>query len=500
MESRADRVIGFIHRHCLVPDGKLVGKPMKLNPFQINFIRDVYDNPHGTSTAILCMGRKNGKTALIACLVLVHLVGPEARLNSEITSGARSRKQAAQVYKLASKMVQLSPTLRTLVHIKPSQKALIGILSNVEYEAISAEASTAHGGSPVVAILDEAGQVRGPQDDFVDAITTSQGAHDNPLLIVISTQAASDADLLSIWIDDARTNKDPHTVCHVYEAPAKCKLNDRKAWEAANPALGIFRSLADVEKQAAKAMRMPSEENTFRNLILNQRVERFSPFISRTVWDSCSGAIGDFGDCEIYAGLDLSARTDLTALLLIGKVDGVWRVKPYFWTPEDGLRERSARDRAPYDVWHRDGLIRTTPGASVDLEYVATDLGTILAPLNVKRVAFDRWRMDVLKKELERQSITLPLMPFGQGFKDMSPALDELENALLTKTVAHGGDPVLTMCAAGAVISKDAAGNRKLDKSKTTRRIDGMVALAMAFGAAFMKDEEATAAPSMYFL
>lgn len=497
--TRAERVIAFIERYCVVPDGKLVGQPIKLEAFQRRFIVDVYDNPAGTARAILSIGRKNGKTALIACLVLAHLVGPEARLNSEIVSGARSRKQAALVFKLAAKMVRLSAKLSQLVHIKPSQKALIGLPMNVEYEALSAEAETAHGGSPVLAILDEVGQVRGPQDDFVDAIQTSQGAHEDPLLIAISTQAAADGDLLSIWIDDAERSKDKHTVCHVYAAPPDCRLNDRKAWKAANPALGVFRSLPDVEKQAAKAMRMPSEENTFRNLTLNQRVSRLSPFISRSVWEACGGAVAEFGKVPVFAGLDLSARTDLTALVLIAKLEGVWHCRPYFWTPEEGLKDRAKRDRAPYDVWQKQGFIRTTPGASVDLEYVATDLGEILGPLNLQSVAYDRWRIDVLKKELERQQLDLPLVPFGQGFKDMSPALDELESALLMKQVAHGMNPVLTMCAANAVISKDAAGNRKLDKAKAVGRIDGKVALAMAMGVATAKTEAPKGPPVLAF-
>src|SRR5690606_6760170 len=142
----------------------------------------------------------------------------------------------------------------------------------------------AHGLSPVLAILDEVGQVRGPQDDFIDAITTAQGAHDDPLLIAISTQAANDGDLFSIWLDDAASSKDPQIVSRVYAAKPGASLLDKNAWRDANPALGKFRSLADLEKEAKKAARMPSSENTFRNLCLNQRVSTVSPFISRDVW------------------------------------------------------------------------------------------------------------------------------------------------------------------------------------------------------------------------
>ena len=485
--TRAEAVIQFVERYCLTPDGEHVGKPLRLAEFQKRFIRDVYDNPAGTRRAYLSIARKNGKSGLIAGLLLAHLVGPEARLNSQIVSGAMSRDQAALVFNLAAKMVQLNPKLSKLVRIVPSSKRLIGLPLNTEYRALAADGRTAHGLSPVLAILDEVGQVRGPQSDFIDAITTSQGAHAEPLLIAISTQAATDADLFSVWLDDAAQSKDPRIVCHLYAAPEGCDLLDESAWRAANPALGLFRSLDDLREQMIQAQRMPSMENSARNLLLNQRVSTDAPFVSPEVWKACAAAPLPF-DGPVYGGLDLSARNDLTALVLVGKVRGVWQVQPHFWTPAQGLAERSRRDRAPYDVWARQGFLRTTPGASVDYEHVAADMAEILAGLDVHAIAFDRWRIDVLKRELDRIGLALPLVPWGQGYKDMAPALDALEAELLNARIAHGMHPVLTMCAANATTTKDPAGSRKLDKSRSTGRIDGMQALAMAIGIAQTAD------------
>ncbi len=490
--TRAGKVIQFIEKYCVTPDGAHVGKPLVLADFQKDFIKAVYDNEHGTRRAYLSIARKNGKSGLIAGLLLAHLVGPEAVLNSQIVSGAMSRDQAALVFNLAAKMVQQSPKLAKIVRIVPSGKRLLGLNMNTEYKALAADGKTAHGLSPVLAILDEMGQVRGPQSDFIDAITTSQGAHANPLMLVISTQAASDADLLSIWLDDAKASNDPRIVSHVYAAPEGCDLMDKTAWEAANPALRLFRSEDDLAEQMKQAQRMPSMENTARNLLLNQRVSTESPFISPDVWKSCGGSVLDFEDTPVYAGLDLSARTDLTALVTIGKVGGVWQTVPHFWTPEQGLADRAHKDRSPYDVWARQGLLHTTPGATVDYEYVAMQIVEILADLNVQAIAYDRWRMDLMMREFERLGVTLPLMPFGQGFKDMSPALDAVEAELLNGRVAHAMHPVLTMCAANAVVTKDPAGNRKLDKGRATGRIDGMQAMAMAFGAAGGAEVEQT--------
>lgn len=460
-----------------------MGQPIKLMPFQKRFILEIYDNPVGTRRAYLSVGRKNGKTALIACILLAHLVGPEAKLNAQIISGAMSREQAAIVYDLASKMVALSPRLRELVREVPSSKKLIGIKWNTEFRAISAEGKTAHGLSPMLAILDELGQVRGPQSDFVDAITTSQGAHVAPLLMVISTQAPNDNDLLSIWLDDAKTSNDKRIVSHVYEAAKDCELMDRTGWKDANPAIGKFRSLADVKEQAERAGRMPSSEPTFRNLVLNQRIEMMAPFISRGVWVLNSAEPDDqiFYEEPVYCGLDLSAKTDLTSMVMIAYREK-WHVKAYFWTPAKGLRDRSKRDRAPYDVWEGQGFIRAIPGAAVDYEAVAKDMADILQDCDVRAIGFDRWRFDLLQKELTEIGASWPLFPFGQGFKDMAPAIDSLEELLLNEQIAHGANPVLTMCMANARIEKDAAGNRKMNKAKATGRIDGAVALAMAVG------------------
>lgn len=467
-----------------------------LAEFQKKFILAVYDNEHITDTAILSIGRKNAKTALIAFLVLAHIVGPVAILNSRIISGAMSREQAGEVYNLAEKTVLISPSLALLVKPIPSSKKLVGLAMRATYQAISAEGRTAHGKSPVVAILDEVGQIRGPQSDFVDAITTSQGAYENPLLIYISTQAANDGDLFSITIDDAIQNKPKKTICHVYAADENADVLDEKAWKDSNPALGLFRSESDMRKQAEKASRMPSFENTFRNLNLNQRVAAVSPFISKKSWKGCGTDAGEMKGYKLYGGLDLSSKTDLTSAVFVAQDGDNLKVWPFFWMPADTITERSKEDRQPYDVWYRKGLLNVTPGKSVNYEHVIRDIYELVQDNDVMNMAFDRWRIDVFKKDCEREGVDFSLVEFGQGFKDMAPAIDQLEEYLLNGKMQHGMHPVLTMCAANAAVIKDPAGNRKLDKSKTKARIDGLVALTMAIGS-MDKVEESEPEPTI---
>ena len=498
--TRGERVCAFIETHCRVPEGSKVGQPIVLEGFQRHFILAIYDNPAGTSRAVLSIARKNGKSALIAAIVLAHTVGPEAVQNTQIISGARSRDQASLVFKLASKMVSLSPELRSVTRIIPSSKSILGLRKNVEYIAISAEAKTAHGKSPILAVLDELGQVRGPTDDFVDAIETSQGAHDAPLLIAISTQAAQDTDMLSLWIDDARESKDPRIVCHVYEAPADCDLLDEAAWRASNPALSKFRSLDDMRNLATKAQRMPAFENTFRNLNLNQRVEVKSPFVSKEVWQACGAPPAELQRQKVVGGLDLSAVSDLTALVLVSEDWDVW---PTFWLPHDGLKEKAREARTPYDVWAQQGHLLTTPGRTVQYQHVAEYLRGVFNRYDVRALAFDRYNMKFLRPWLVKAGFSEAelerFVDFGQGFISMSPALRALESALLEGRVKHGNHPVLQMCAANAKVVQDPAGNRKFVKGQALGRIDGMVSLAMAAGVMPERQEDKPKEYTMMF-
>lgn len=493
--TRGERVIAFIEKYCRVPEGDLVGQPVVLLDFQKKFILDVYDNPHVTDEAILSIARKNAKTALIAFLVLAHTAGPEAVLNSRINSGAMSKDQAAEVYNYASKTVQLSDKLSNVIKCLDSKKTLVGLPMNVTYVAISAEGKTAHGKSPIVLILDEVGQIRGPSNDFVDAMTTSQGAYENPLTFYISTQAATDSDFFSILIDDAIEKQPPKTVCHVYTAEEDCNLLDRKQWHKANPALGAFRSLKDMESKAGKAARMPSYENKFRNLNLNQRVESFSPFIARSTYNACKAKPPEMCGFELYGGLDLSQRLDLTSCVFHAMDGDKVYIWPFFWLPKNNIRERSKRDRQPYDMWAKKGFLRLVPGNSINYEWVAKDLQSIIDDNILINMAFDRYRIDQFRLDCERAEVSFPLAEFGQGYKDMSPAVELTEEYFVNEQICHGNHPVLRMCFANATIVEDPARNRKLDKRQATGRIDGAVATVMSIG---VRHKEPPAGPSVY--
>ena len=495
-ETRAERNIRWIESYCRIPEGPDVGQPVQLRGWQKAEIRKIYDNPAGTRRALISWGRKNAKTTLAAFLLLLHLEGPEARPNSQLFSAAQSRDQAAILFSLAAKIVRMSPDLLAVTTIRDTAKQLLCPDLGTLYRALSAEASTAYGLSPVFIVHDELGQVKGPRSELYDALETATGAQDDPLSLVISTQAPTDGDLLSILIDDAKAGHDPKTVVSVHSADESLDPFSVEAIEQANPALGDFLNADEVLAMAEAARRMPAREAQYRNLVLNQRVDASTPFISKSVWQECAAASEIARGSEVYGGLDLSSVNDLTALVLVSDVQRIWHVQSRFWLPGEGLAERSRNDRVPYDVWASEGFLETTPGKSIEYEYVAELLRQVFDDYQVRRFAFDRWGWQhfkpwLLKAGFTDDEIENLFVPFGQGYQSMSPALRDLESALLQGKVAHGGHPVLTMCAANAVVESDPAGNRKLTKAKSTGRIDGMVALAMALSSAVSEEAEA---------
>jgi phage terminase large subunit-like protein len=192
-ETRGDRAIRWVEAFCRIPEGRDVGKPVVLREWQREEIRRIYDNPHGTRRAILSFGRKNGKTAIAALLLLLHLCGPEAKANSQLYSAAQSREQASILFALAAKIVRMSPALSGVVVIRDTAKQLFCEGLGTLYRALSAEASTAYGLSPVLIVHDELGQVRGSRSELYEALETATAAQEDPLSIVISTQAPTDA-------------------------------------------------------------------------------------------------------------------------------------------------------------------------------------------------------------------------------------------------------------------------------------------------------------------
>lgn len=505
ISSRAQRAIDWIEEYCFYG-----GKQVKLLPHQrddlCKILRSPDDGP-SVRRAILSYGRKNGKTFFCALIVLLFLVGPEAREDTEIYSAARSRDQAGIVFKFAAAVVRSSPDIADHVGIRDTVKELYVPTLRTLYKALSADAKTKLGLGPRLVIHDELGQVVGPDDALYDALETAMMAQAEPLSIIISTQAATDEDLLSILIDDA--GSDETTVLSLYTAPTEIEQGNPEkgipsdkeypftaaALRAANPAYGITQNETELLRLADEAKRLPSKENVYRNLILNQRVETKGVFITRSTWDPLGSNIPlPSPGSSVYLGLDLSEVSDLTALVFVWELDGVMHCKPMFWLPSENptLRARSMRDKTPYDVWYRRGFLKVTDGPSIDYDDIIPQVADIFSTYKVKAAGFDKYNWKHFERALKRyykskgmraDKIIEIFCQIGQGASEMSPALRTLETAILSGKFQHDNNPIMNMCVTNAVVSSADPSNRRLIKRSRYRRIDGMTALATAIAA-----------------
>lgn len=495
--SRAERVCRFVES-LPVTSGALAGTRFNLRGWQRRIISRIYKTDRAgrrrVRTGVLSMGRKNGKTDLAARLALCHIAGPEAEPRGEVYSAANDRFQAGRTFSEICAIITRTPWLSERVSIRRHSKELEDLEAaggtGTTYAALSADVGTKHGLSPSFVVYDEYGQAE--TNDLFEVLDTAMGARAEPLMLVISTQAARDDAPLSQLIDyGLRVERgevdDPSFHLSLYTAPADADPWSPKTWKLANPALGDFRSLEDVRRMALQAQRMPSRAAAFRNLILNQRVDTTAQFLSAAVWKPCGVAVDadHLKGRRCFAGLDLSASRDLTALVLAFQGDDLsFDALPFFWLPADDLREREDTDRVPYVRWSEEGYLQTCPGRTIDPKVIAMKIAELHGEYNIEAIAYDRWRIEDLRRQLDAIGCDVPLLPHGQGFRDMSPSIDVLERVIFETRLRHGSHPVLTWCAANAKTASDPAGNRKLDKSRSTGRIDGLVALTMAIGRA----------------
>jgi len=496
--TRAGRVIAFIQT-LKITSGMLAGQAFELRPWQCEILEAIYAvDEHGNRIkrqVLLTIPRKNGKTQLAAALALCHLVGPEAEQRGQVYSAASDRKQAGLILKELVAFVRADPDLSDRIIIREHSKTLEDVVTGSTYEAMSSDAKKAHGLNVSFAVLDELAQW--PKRDLYDALTTGGAARKEPLFVVISTQSHDKNHVMSELVQYGQRVldgliEDKTFLPVIFAAPDDADPWAEETWFKCNPALGDFRSLDEMRSAAEQAKSLPAREPSFRLLYLNQPVDATARFLNAKDWNGCK--VAETEDQGLFAGidplarrrcilgLDLSSTTDLTAL-------AAWfpesnDLRAWFWMPADNLEEAERRDHVPYRLWVRQGLIEATPGRAIDKTFVVHRLAELTKEYNVQFCAADRWRLDEIRRIMAETGVKIEMQEFGQGWRDMGPAIDAVETAVLRRELRHPGHPVLDMCVANAVTVSDPTGARKLVKERNTGRIDGLVAATMAIGAA----------------
>jgi phage terminase large subunit-like protein len=469
--------------------GAFARQTFNLRPWQVEIVRQIFQTgPDGRRqyrTVLLMLPRKNGKTELAAAIALYGLLA-DGEAGAEVYSAAADRDQAGLVFGVAAQMIRNDPALDAACYIVGSQKRIEHAASGSIYRAISAEAYSKHGFNTSLCVYDE--MHAAGNRELYDVLSTSMGARDQPQMIIISTAGYDRHSIL--WELYAHAKKvqerpslDPTFLPLIYEAPEGADWMDRAVWQACNPALGDFRSLADMTILAQRAQAIPAQENVFRRLYLNQWTEQASRWLSLAAWDACVVPIdrAALRGRRCFIGLDLSSTKDLTAAVAVFPEEGGrFQVLARCFVPGDAMRERVARDHVPYDQWAAADQLSTVPGPTMgNYAPVRATLLAWAAEFDVHMIAVDPWNATALVADLEQQD-GFTVVPIRQGFGSLSAPTKSLEQHVLAKTLEHDGDPVLRWCISNIAVEMDAAGNLKPSKDKSSERIDAVVALIMA--------------------
>lgn len=485
----ADYAVSFIECLCHTK-GTWAGKRFELIDWQEQIIRDIFgtvkaDGYRQFNTAYIEIPKKMGKSELAAAVALLLTCG-DGEERAEVYGCAADRQQASIVFEVAADMVRMCPALNKRVKILASQKRIIYQPTNSFYQVLSAEAYSKHGFNIHGVVFDELHTQ--PNRKLFDVMTKGSGdARTQPLYFLITTAGT---DINSICYETHQKAKDiiegrkidPTFYPVIYGADDDDDWTDPKVWKKANPSLGITVAVDKVKAACESAKQNPGEENAFRQLRLNQWVKQAVRWMPMEKWDACSFKINeeDLEGRVCYGGLDLSSTTDITAFVLVfPPVDeeDKFIVLPYFWVPEETLDLRVRRDHVPYDLWERQGYLQTTEGNVVHYGYIEKFIERLGEKYNIREIAFDRWGAVQMVQNLEGMGFTV--VPFGQGFKDMSPPTKELMKLTLEQKIAHGGHPVLRWMMDNIYIRNDPSGNIKADKEKSTEKIDGAIATIM---------------------
>lgn len=486
----ADFAVAFIESLCHTK-GTWAGKRFELMDWQEQIIRDLFGilKPNGYrqfNTAYIEIPKKNGKSELAAAVALLLTCG-DGEQRAEVYGAAADRQQASIVFDVAADMVRMCPALNKRVKILASQKRLIYEPTNSFYQVLSAEAYSKHGFNVHGVVFDELHSQ--PNRKLYDVLTKGSGdARMQPLFFLITT-AGTDTHSICYEVHQKAQDIidgrkiDPTFYPVIYGADDTEDWTSPKVWKKCNPSLGKTIGMDKVKTACESAKQNPGEENSFRQLRLNQWVKQAVRWMPMDKWDKCAFAVNedDLRGRVCYGGLDLSSTTDITAFVLVFPPldeEDKYVIIPYFWIPEDTLDLRVKRDRVPYDVWERQGYLQTTEGNVIHYGYIEKFIESLGERFNIREIAFDRWGAVQMVQNLEGMGFTV--VPFGQGFKDMSPPTKELMKLTLEQRIAHGGHPVLRWNMDNIFVRTDPAGNIKADKEKSTEKIDGAIATIMA--------------------
>ena len=423
--------------------------------------------------------RKNGKSTLLSGTGNYMLFGDQEP-GAHVYCAACDRDQAAIVYEEARNMVEASPEL--IKYAECFRHTISVLRSKSMFKVISADARRKHGFNSHCNIIDELHAHT--SRELLDVLLTGTSARRQPLTLSITTAGFDRHSICFEKYDYAKKLAkgvvfDDSFFQYIAEAPDDADWKDPLTWAKANPNIGVSKFMDYLADECRKAQELPSYENTFKRLELNIWTQQDSRFISSDAWAACGGVIDEreLTNVPCYGGLDLSTTIDITAFVLVFLTDPV-SIVCRFWIPEDSIQQRVKRDRVPYDVWARQGVLSTTPGNVIDYDFIKAEIHSLKTIFDIQEIGYDPWRATQIAVQLEADGVKM--VPVRQGYATMSEPTKELQKLIVGQQINHGNHPVLNWMADNLIVTQDAAGNLKPDRSKNIEKIDGMVALINA--------------------
>ena len=500
-QAAGQHVIDFFQflRHS---KGEWAGHSFELQPWQQFILWSIFgwkrqDGARRFRTAHVEIARKNGKSTLAAGIGL-YLFFADNEPGAEVYCAATKRDQARIVFSEAIRMRDASPSLAKRIAKFRDNMNVPGTAS--KFEPLGADRDTMDGLNIHAALVDELHAHK--TADVWDVLNTATAARRQPLMFAITTAGFNRQSVC--WRQHEYCEKvlegiqhDDTLFAYIAALDPKDDWENEATWIKANPNLGVSVKADDLRRKAKRAKADPSALNSFLRLHLNQWTQTDTRWMPLDKWNACSGFPGadpkrireqlepELAGRRCFAGLDLSSKVDLTALVLLFppiEADPRWIVLPTLWMPEDNVQKRVKQDRVPYDVWIREGFIDQTEGNVIDYDRIKAHIVRARDRFQIEELAFDPWNATQLATQLQAEGLTM--VEFRQGFGSLSGPTKELMALVLGQKLAHLGNPVLRWMASNIVVKSDEAGNLKPNKEKSAEKIDGIVALIMALGRA----------------
>lgn len=486
--------------------GEWAGRPFDLSPWQQFIVASIFgwkraDGTRRFREAYIEIPRKNGKSTLIAGIGLYLLIA-DGEAGAEVYSAATKKDQARIVHEEATRMVRKSPLLRGKIGIFVDNLSVVA--TNSKFEPLGADSETQDGLNPSAALIDE--YHAHPNDGIYNVLNTGTGARQQPLILIITTAGSNKAKSACGQKNEycqrvlLGTVEDDETFAFIATIDEKDDWRDESVWAKANPNLGVSCKIDDLRRKARVAAQMPSQQNAFRRLHLDEWTEQTSRWLDLETWDACAGPVPARELPEFltgracFGGLDLASTRDTCSLTLYFPPTDeapLGYVVPYVFIPAESIVERDKRDRTTYSAWSDNEWLEATEGNITDYAFIRARVHEVAEQFQLMQLAFDRWNASQLVTELGNDGIEM--VPFGQGFASMAAPTKSLEAKILGKQIAHGGHPVLRWMAQNVSVKQDPAGNMKPDKASSGEKIDAIVAAIMAIGIAELQVADASA-------